>query len=171
MSRLIHAAVIIGCLFLATLLLTAVDFVMNMESISGAEEEQLLHGRIESWFRDSTIWSRYPAWGVLSRPEALFSSQAVLMTAPLFLVLYYLLRLRKRYSLITVGLFSLLAGTIPYVSGRLALLYNTEPLNAGPWITLMLLGALYATLGCMLFTFLGLLLQQKSAVRKEVRVR
>jgi len=157
MRNLAHLTVMIGCMLLGLLVLTVLNSRPGIQNMSAVQEGQMLHGRIESWAWSETTRSRYPSLPPLSQMKVLYNLRALLATAPLFFVLYYALRINRKSSLLTVGLSSLGVGALPYAIGRLALLYNTDTANSGPWVEFMLLGVLYATAGCLFFAFLGLL--------------
>ena len=157
MRNLTHLTVIIVCLLLGLLVITVTDYWLGAKEMSAAQQGQLLHGRIESWAWSETTRSRYPTLMPLSQMKVLYNLRALLATVPLFVVMYYALRIKSKSSLLAVGLASLGVGAIPYAIGRLALLYNTDMANSGPWVGFMLLGVLYATAGCMFFALLGLL--------------
>jgi len=171
MRKLAHLVVILFCVCLGLMLVTMMDYLMSTNEISKTRQEQLMQGRIESWVLSETMWSRYPALVPLPQMKGLYSTKALLMTVPLFFVLYYALRLKRKYSLFTVGLFCLGTGAIPYAIGRLALLYNTDIANIGPWVALMLLGVLYATMGCMFFAILGLLFSNVGSDKSKASVK
>ena len=166
MIKLLHVMVIVGCFLLGTLVFTAIDHLMNVNDISLAEKDNLIHGRMEPWHWSNAMWEKYPTIMPLSEYEVLVDKKAFLIIGPVVLGLYYFLRLRQKFSLLTLGVVCLAMGAIPYVWGRTALLYNTVPDNAGPWIALMLTGVLYATAGCLLFAMLGLI-RSLGAKKKE----
>lgn len=157
MRKLAYLALIMFCVCLGLMLVTMMDYLVSYQGLSKVQQEQLVHGQIESWVLSEALLSRYPALSPLTQVRELYSGKALLMTVPLFFVGYYVLRLRGKYSLFTVGLVCLGAGVIPYAAGRLALLYNTDITNSGPWVALMLLGVFYAAAGCLFFATLGLL--------------
>ena len=157
MRNLAHLTVIIACLLLGLLAITVMDYGLGAGKLNAVQQGQILHGQLESWVWSETTRSRFPTLMPLSRMKVLYNLRALLVTVPLFFFLYYALRVKRKSSLLTVGLASLGAGAIPYAIGRLALLYNTDMANSGPWVGFMLLGVLYATAGCMFFALLGLL--------------
>jgi hypothetical protein len=167
MRNLAHLTVIIVCLLLGLLVITMMDYWQGANEMSDVQQGQIMHGRIESWAWSETTRSRYPTLMPLSRMKVLYNLRALLATVPLFFVMYYALRIKRKSSLLTVGLASLGVGAIPYAIGRLALLYNTDIANSGPWVGFMLLGVLYATAGCMFFALLGLLFTNVNTAKSK----
>jgi len=171
MRKLAHLVVILFCVGLGLFVMAVISSLMNADGVSKTQQEQIMHGRIESWVLSGGLWSRYSGLVDLLLLKRLYSTTALLMTVPLFFGLYYVLRIKWRRSLLTVGLMCLSAGALPYMCGRLALLYNTDTANTGPWLTLMLLGVFYAAAGCLFFTTLGLLFSNVGSGKSKASAR
>ncbi len=175
MRNLVHLAVIAFCVVLGLLVITVTDYWAGAVQWNEVQQQQIMHGRIESWAQSRTTWSRFPTLVPLTRAKVLYDLQALYLTVPLFLAAYYTLRIKGKHSLLTVGVACLGLGAIPYAVGRLALLYNTDITNSGPWVAVMLMGILYATAACFFFALLGLLFTNvnkgKTAASSQVKQR
>ena len=55
-----------------------------------------------------------------------------------------------------------------FLAGRLALRKNFAPAFAAPWLSVMLVGTLYALLATMLFAVVQICVQQHKAKKKAV---
>ena len=171
MRKLVSVLTVILCVFLGLWALTAVSGLMNLTSLSPAEMTDLMQGKVEQWFSSSGMWLKYPAVVPFSEGWVLFERNAVALTVPFILGVYYFLRVRNHFSFLRVGLVCLMVGLIPVLLGRLMLLGNTMPEKSGPWVATMLLGAWYATLACLLFTLLGMVRRDEAKKKKPEKCR
>jgi hypothetical protein len=156
MQRKINVLVVIGCLLIGSIVLSGISMLMNFDKPGEIDMDKLSQGRMGHILLTSTFWSQYPSSPAVEKFCVLFQLRAFLLTGPFIFGAYYFLRYRKKCSFLMVGLASLLAGFVAYLTGWVALIGNTDPSNCGPWVATMLIGVLYSTLACAAFVGAGI---------------
>jgi hypothetical protein len=158
MKKLHLATLFLGSILIASLTLTAVSFLSNLDGLpAGAGLEPLLRGQLLQLIRVKEFWALYPA---LPNATLLFLPGAIILMGPLLGGVFYLMAYHGKYQPVFVSIALLLTAIFPYTIGLLALTGNHEPKNAGVWLAFMLLGVFYAAGACALFSAIQMIKKQ-----------
>ena len=143
-------------IFCFSAVLTFVHFLVHLDEPSEIDGNKLIQGQILHIFFTSSFWKQYPSMISPKWFGVLINIRALLLTVPFILGIYYFLRVKRKYSLLTVGLVSFPVGLIGWFIGISVLKGNIDPSTCGRWIATMVLGMLYSTLACGFFSGLYL---------------
>ncbi len=145
MRKLIALIILLTAWLLATLDLTFVRFLSELDNPISIDLDQLMHGNILHILATGAFWQIFPALPQPDRLMILVDVKSFLLTAPLFAAAAYFLACRRRTSFILMSLISLLTTLVPIITALVVLHGNNQPETCGPWVAVMLLGLLYCT--------------------------
>ncbi len=150
MKKILLTVLMVSSIFIATILLTCISFLAHLiVKPNGLILEKLVHGQVLQMLMVKEFWSQYPA---IPSANLLFLPSALILMGLLLGSILYLLAYRQKMHPLAVSAVVLLTAVIPYGMGRMILSRNAEAGNAGPWLAFMLVGALYASVACALFS-------------------
>lgn len=128
----------------------------------------LVDGDFQHLFSSPYLWRGYTT---LPQSAWLVQWRTVGLVGMFVLTALWLVRVRRHKNWLWVGLTCLPAVGLCYAIARIALHDNTVPERAGPWLTSMVLGTLYALLACAFFAGIHLLSSPSTPRRKPVPAR
>jgi hypothetical protein len=153
--KVLSAVLLLISLLICSVIATAIYHLSNLDTSDGLDMARLIKGRVLHVFAAGPMWSKYPSLAVRGSLDV----KAGVLTVPVFFVLWYLLRRRRRLSLAYVGAACAAAAVIPYLVGLAVLSGNTDPVAGGRWVSLQFAGALYCFTACAALCFSDLLLK------------